>query len=151
MQIPQPHSVGSACLDSSYLINHAVSTTREPRPRYALPEPDHSTNYQLPTTFPVRMQPSRPAKDVPARMNRLLGINTRLNLDPNHAGPMDEKTKTSWEHFYNYLFSIKRGKACGTLKKSLLVCNEWIEERGVGCGNYAATYQSGHRGDLTRE
>ena len=53
------------------------------------------------------MQPSGTAKDVPARRNGLLGIKTRLNLDPNHAGPMEEKTKTSWEHFYNYyLFTI---------------------------------------------
>ena len=70
--------------------------------------------YQLPTTFPDRMQPSGPAKDVPARRNGLSGIKTRLNLDPNHAGPMEEMSKASWEHFYNYLFTIKPGKACGT-------------------------------------
>ena len=86
-------------------MNHAVSTTGEPRPRYALPEPDHSTNYgRVPT--PDQMQPSGTAKDVPARMNRLSGIKTRLNLDPTHAGPMKEKTKTNWEHFHNNLFTI---------------------------------------------
>ena len=52
------------------------------------------------------MQPSGTAKDVLARMNRLSGIKTRLNLDPNHAGPMKEKTKTNWEHFYNNLFTL---------------------------------------------
>ena len=57
------------------------------------------------------MQPSDTAKDVPARRNRLLGIKTRLDLDPNHAGPMREKTKASWEHFYNnYLFTISEEK-----------------------------------------
>ena len=36
----------------------------------------------------------------------MLGIKTWLNLDSNHAGPMREKTKASWEDFYNnYLFT----------------------------------------------
>ena len=52
------------------------------------------------------MQPSGTAKDVSARMNRLSGIKTRLNLDPNHAGPMKERTKTNWEHFCNNLFTL---------------------------------------------
>ena len=57
------------------------------------------------------MQPSDTAKDVPARRNGLLGIKTRLNLDPNNAGPMREKTKASWEHFHNnYLFTISEEK-----------------------------------------
>ena len=57
------------------------------------------------------MQPSDTAKDVPAGRNGPLGIKTRLNLDPSHAGPMREKTKASWEHFYNnYLFSISKEK-----------------------------------------
>ena len=56
------------------------------------------------------MQPSVTAKDVPAKRNGLSGIKTRLNLDPNHAGPMEEKTKTSWEHFYNYLFTLGEEK-----------------------------------------
>ena len=30
-------------METGYLINHAVSTTGEPRSRYALPDPDHST------------------------------------------------------------------------------------------------------------
>ena len=49
------------------------------------------------------MQPSGPDKNVPARMNRLSGIKTRLNSDPNHAGPMKEKTKTNWKFIYNQL------------------------------------------------
>ena len=27
---------------------------------------------------------------------------------------MKEKTKTNWDHFYNNLFTIKRGKICGS-------------------------------------
>ena len=57
------------------------------------------------------MQPSGTAKDLPARRNELLGIKTRLDLDSNHAGPMREKPKASWEHFCNYyLFSISEEK-----------------------------------------
>ena len=67
-----------------------------------------TVEYQLPTLD--RMQPSGTAKDVPARMNRLSGIKTRLNLDLNHAGPMKEKTKTKWEHFYNHLFILGEEK-----------------------------------------
>ena len=53
------------------------------------------------------MQPSDTAKDVPAIRNGSLGIKTQLNLNSNHAGPMREKTKASWEHFYNnYLFTM---------------------------------------------
>ena len=43
-------------------------------------------------------------------MNRISGIKTRLNSDPNPAGPMKEKTKTNWEHFYNNLFTINLQK-----------------------------------------
>ena len=51
MPIPPPRGVGSFCLESIYLINHAVSTPGKPRPQYALPELDHSTNYgRVPTT-----------------------------------------------------------------------------------------------------
>ena len=67
------------------------------------------------------MQSSGTAKDVPARRNGLSGIKTRLNLDSNHAGPMQEKTKASWEHFYNYLFTIGEEKHV-TQEKGLLVC-----------------------------
>ena len=57
------------------------------------------------------MPPSDTAKDVPARRNGPLGINTWLNLDSNHAGPMREKTKVSWEHFCNnYLFTASKEK-----------------------------------------
>ena len=56
------------------------------------------------------MQPSGTAKDVPARRNGLSGIKTRLNFDLNHAGPMEEKTNTSWEHFYNDLFTLGEEK-----------------------------------------
>ena len=49
--IPPPRSVGSFCLESIYRINHAVSSTEEPHPRYVLPEPFHSSNYQLPFRF----------------------------------------------------------------------------------------------------
>ena len=57
------------------------------------------------------MQPSNTAKDIPARRNGALGIKTQLNLDSNHAGPMREKTKASWEHFYNsYLFTASEEK-----------------------------------------
>ena len=88
------------------------------------------------------MQPGGTAKDVPARMNRLSGIKTRLNLDPNHAGPMKEKTKTNWEHFYNHLFTLRRGKSCGT-GTSLLVC--YAGERRERCSAtiFTATYKSG--------
>ena len=41
----------------------------------------------------------------------MLGIKTWLDLDLNHAGPMREKIKVSWEHFYNnYLFIISEEK-----------------------------------------
>ena len=40
-----------------------------------------------------------------------MGVKTWLNLDSNHAGPMREKTKASWEHFFNnYLFTISKEK-----------------------------------------
>ena len=67
------------------------------------------------------MQPSNTAKDVPARRNGPLGIETQLNLDSNHAGPMREKTKASWEHFYNYLFTTGEEKHVAQ-EKGLLVC-----------------------------
>ena len=60
------------------------------------------------------MQSSGAAKAVPAKMSRLTGIKTQLNSDPNHAGPMKERMEMNWEHFYNHLFTIKRGKICGT-------------------------------------
>ena len=51
------------------------------------------------------------AKDVPAGRNGPMVIKTRLNLDSNHAGPMRENTKASWEHFYNnYLFTASEEK-----------------------------------------
>jgi len=67
------------------------------------------------------MQPSGTAKDVPARRNGLSGIRTWLNLDPNHAGPMEQNTKTSWELFHNYLFTIGEEKHVAQ-EKGLLVC-----------------------------
>ena len=83
------------------------------------------------------MQSSATAKDVLARRNGLSGIKTWLNTDPNHAGPMEEKTKMSWEHFYNYLFTIKRGKACGTGKR-FIGCATQGKMREVWCDNYAS-------------
>ena len=84
--------------------------------------------YQLPT--PDRMQPGRTAKDVPAGINRLSGIKTRLNSDPNHAGPMKEKTKTNWEHFYNHLFTLGEEKHVAQ-EQGLLVCYAGEDERDV--------------------
>ena len=81
----------------------------------------------LPTTFPDRMQSSGTAKDVPARRNGLLRIKTRLNLDPNHAGPMREKTKASWEHFYK-LFTISEEKHVAQ-QKVYWGCNAGKDER----------------------
>ena len=92
------------------------------------------------------MQPSGTTKDVPARMNRLSGIKTRLNLDPNHAGPMMEKTKVNWEHFYNNLFTIKRGKICGTGNR-FIGCVMQGKERSV-VRQFTATYKRRHRPDL---
>ena len=67
------------------------------------------------------MQPSDTAKDVPARRNGTLAIKTRLNLDSNHAGPMREKTKASWEHFCNnYLFINKQVRKSMWHNKGLL-------------------------------
>ena len=77
------------------------------------------------------MQSSGTAKDVPAIRNGLSGIKTRLNSDSNHAGPMEEKTKTSWEHFYNYLFTIRREKACGATKRCIRYVMQGKDERGV--------------------
>ena len=97
------------------------------------------------------MQTSGTAKDVPARRNGLLGIKTRLNLDPNHAGPMEEKTKASCEHFYNYyLFTISEEKHVAQ-QKVYWGCNAGKDERGVGCDNFQATYKSEHSADLTRD
>ena len=79
----------------------------------------------------------RHCQDVPARRNGLSGIKTRLNSDSNHAGPMEEKSKTSGEHFYNYLFTIKRGKACGT-RKRFFGCVTQEKMREVWCDNYAS-------------
>ena len=88
------------------------------------------------------MQPSGTAKDVPARRNRLLGIKTRLNLDLNHAGPMREKTKASWEHFYNYyLFTISEEKHVAQ-QKVYWGCNARKDERGVGCDDYTSNLQT---------
>ena len=54
---------------------------------------------------------------------------------------MEEKTKTSWEHFYNYLFTIKRGKACGTGKRFIRYVMQGEDERGVGCDNFTSNLQ----------
>ena len=71
----------------------------------------------------------------------MLGIKTRLNLDPNHAGPMEEKTKASWEHFYNYyLFTISEEKHVAQ-QKVYWGCNAGKDERGVGCDNYTSNLQ----------
>ena len=106
-----------------------------------------TVEYQLPT--PDRMQPSGTTKDVPAIMNRLSGIKTRLNLDPNHAGPMMEKTKTNLEHFCNNLFTIKPGKICGTGNR-FIGCVMQGKERSV-VRQFTATYKRRHRADLSRE
>ena len=87
------------------------------------------------------MQSSGTAQDIPARRNGLSRIKTWLNSDPNHAGPMEEKSKTSWEHFYNYLFTIKRGKACGTGKRFIRYVMQGKDERGVVCDNYTSNLQ----------
>ena len=57
------------------------------------------------------MQSSGPAQDVPATIVRLPGIKPRLNLDPNHAGPIQEGTETDWEHFCDDLFTVNEDKA----------------------------------------
>ena len=76
------------------------------------------------------MQLSGTAKDVPARMNKLSGIKTRLNSDPNHAGPMKEKTKTNWEHFCNNLFTL--GKEKHVVQEQVYWCvMQGKEERDV--------------------
>ncbi len=87
------------------------------------------------------MQSSDTAKDIPARRNGPLGIKTRLNLDSNHAGPMREKTKASWVHFYNnYLFTASEEKHVAQ-QKVYWGCNAEKDERGVGCDNYTSNLQ----------
>jgi len=83
-------------------------------------------------------------------MNRLSGIKTRLNLDPNHAGPMKEKTKTNWEHFSNDLFTLGKEKHVAQ-EQGLLVC--YAGERRERCSAtiFTATYKREHRADLSRE
>ena len=96
------------------------------------------------------MQPSDTAKDVPARRNEPLGIKTQLNLDSNHAGPMREKTKASWEHFYNnYIFTISEEKHVAQQRFIGYVTQGKM--RDVGCGNYTINLQSRHSADLTRD
>ena len=79
------------------------------------------------------MQPSGTAKDVPARRNGPLRIKTWLNLDSNHAGPMREKTKGSWEHFYNnYLFPASEEKHVE--QQRFIGYGTQGKRRGEGCG-----------------
>ena len=56
--------------------------------------------HQSRITLPDQIQLSDTAKDVPAKRNGSLGIKFRLGYNTDHAGSMNEKTKTSWEHFY---------------------------------------------------
>ena len=98
------------------------------------------------------MQPSDAAKDVPARRNGPFGIKTRLNLDSNHAGPMREKTKASWEHFCNnYLFTANKEKHV-TQQRFIGYVTQG-KRRGVwaatGAAILQATYESRHSADLT--
>ena len=75
-------------------------------------EPGHSTDCgRVPSTnYQLRFGRSRAetAKAMPAGMNGLSGTKTRLNSDPNHAGPMQEGTEMNCGHFYNCLFTINR-------------------------------------------
>ena len=85
------------------------------------------------------MQPSDTATDVPAGRNGPLGIKTRLNLDSNHAGPMREKTKASWVHFYNnYLFTASEEKHVA--QQRFIGYATQGKRRGVwgGCDNYTS-------------
>ena len=105
--------------------------------------------YQLRITFLDRMQLSGTAKDVPARRNGLLGIKTQL--DPNHAGPMEEKTKESEEHFYNYyLFTISEEKHVAQQKVYEDVIQGKMREVW-GATIIQATYKSRHSADLARD
>ena len=64
---------------------------------------------------------------------------------------MEEKTKTSWEHFYNYLFTISEEKH-EAQQKVYWGCNAGKDEREVwGATIIQATYKSGHNADLTRD
>ena len=68
--IPPPHSVGSFCLEPIYLINYAVSSTGEPRPRHVLLKPGHSTDCgRVPTTdYQLRFGCSRAELPKPCRL-----------------------------------------------------------------------------------
>ena len=70
-----------------------------------------------------------------------MGIKTRLKLDSNHAGPMREKTKVSWEHFYNnYLFTASEEKHVAQQRFIGYVTQG--KRRGVwGCDNYTSNLQ----------
>ena len=69
-----------------------------------------------------------------------MGIKTRLNLDLNHAGPMREKTKASWEHFYNnYLFTASEENHVAQQRFIGYVTQGKM--RDVGCGNYTSNLQ----------
>ena len=88
------------------------------------------------------MQPSDTAKVGPARRNGPLGIKTRLNLDLNHAGPMREKTKSSWEHFYNnYLFTASKEKQVAQQRFIGYVTQEKMREMW-GAAIIQATYKA---------
>ena len=71
-------------------------TTREPRIQYALSEPDHSTGSDH---LSGSDEAERHCQERTGEKERTVGNeDPAKNLDPNHAGPMREKTKASWEH-----------------------------------------------------
>ena len=54
---------------------------------------------------------------------------------------MEEKTKTSWEHFYNYYLFTISGEKHVAQQKVYWGCNAAKDERGVGCDNYTSNLQ----------
>ena len=67
------------------------------------------------------------------------------NSDPNHAGPMEEKTKTNWEHFSNNLFIIN--EEIYVVQKQVYWGVMQGKERRCSATIYS-NLQSRHRADL---
>ena len=95
------------------------------------------------------MQPSGTAKDVPARMNRLIiGDKDPAKLRSEPCWTNEGKDKNELGTFLQSFIYTRRGKTCGT-GTSLLVCYAGDRRERDVVRQLQATYKSGHRADLT--
>ena len=116
------------CLEPKYLNIHAISSTGDPRPRNVWSNRIYSTGSgkftilttTLPPTFPARCSRAGPAQDVPAMIDRSLGMKPHLYSDPDHAGPNKERMETNWEHFQLCIYNKRQRQELTRIYKEYL-------------------------------